>query len=234
MRLPSSERFRLDATAGPYQDQNHPGLRRSASAAGHHRFRADTDCATTLALFEVHRANAPGPHVVISGRERLDGRDHPTLRVRPKTDDLDIFKRWIGAPNRAIRDGVYARPIMLPTLPPGRFERPIAELSEIEHLELRKAANAYLFDNSALWTEYRDVIVRHFAPFEIAVYTYESLEIAPGGCLEIAETPAVLVVDRLVMHDTSRVDVTATARLVLDTLETTGKAPHEWLTTTSS
>ena len=240
MRSAPSERIFPGAIAGLrregfHREQRYPEPHNFLSAAGRHRFRADVDCAAALALFGLHRPNAPGPEIVISGRERLDGRDHPAIRARPKTDDLDLFKRWIGVPDRAIRDGVYARPVMLPTLPPERLDRPIAALSETEHLELRKAANAYLFDDSALWTEYRGVIVRHFAPFEIAVYAYESLEIAPGGCLEIAETPAVLVVDRLVMHETARLDITATARLVLDTLETKGKAPHACqITTTTS
>jgi hypothetical protein len=215
------------------QEHGYPALRQALLGAGRGRFRADVDCAAALALFGLRRPNAPEPTVVIRGKERLDGRDHPAVRARPQTDDLDVFKLWIGVPDWAIRDGICARPVMLPSLPPERLDRPLAALSATEHLELRKAANAYLFDDSALWNKYRGVIVRHLAPFRIAVYAYSSLEIAPGGCLEIAETPAVLVVDRLALHETGRLDITATARLVLDSLETKGKAPQACPTTTS-
>ena len=161
MRLPDPIRTKTIPGCGD------PPRLRPPSLSRRHRLRNDT-CALWSPPARMHldrmSSSAGGNGWTVAIIRRFGCDQKPTIST--------FFKRWIGAPNRAIRDGVYARPIMLPTLPPGRFERPIAEFSEIEHLELRKAANAYIFDNSALWTEYRDVIVRHFAPFEIAVYTY--------------------------------------------------------------
>jgi hypothetical protein len=185
-------------------------------------FLVDTDYASALALFGLHRSNHPAPPVIVEGQLRLDGSEHPALRARPATDDIDVFKRWIGVPDRAIREGAFARPVLLPELPPGRLDRPIDALSDVEFDDLRKAANAYLFDDSALWQEYRGAVTRHLAPFHLAVYAFDSIEIAAGCTLQLAETPSVLIVDRLIMNEGAGINVTMTARLVFNHLHTEG------------
>jgi hypothetical protein len=122
------------------------------------------------------------------------------------TDDLDRYKQWIGRPDEVCAD---VR-LELPEPWQAGTSREYGQLTAAERHTLEVAGKAYLFGDSRRVPGYREVLETYRAPFIAAVYAARRVEIAPGASLIADGTPAVLIFEELVLHDTGRL-ITMTA-----------------------
>jgi hypothetical protein len=130
------------------------------------------------------------------------------------TDDLDRYKQWIGRPDEGCAD---VR-LELPDPWEAGTSREYRQLSAAERHTIEVAGKAYLFGDSRLVPGYREVLEAYRAPFIAAVYAARHVEIAPGASLIIEGTPAVLLFEELVVHDSGRLITTTATNAVFGRL----------------
>ena len=149
----------------------------------------------------------------------LGGADCPLDRRLLVTDDVDEYKRWIGAADAEISRGARAATPQRPKWkrPP---ERLLAadDLDADDRLEVRRAAAAYVWGDSARMQAWRDVIARHAAPFELDVIAASAIALRDGAVLRIAGRATMLVVQHLVLDD-GQVQMTADGHIAVGHLE---------------
>ena len=115
-----------------------------------------------------------------------------------ETASIDEFKRWIGFDDDAIRDGTTmpagdAQPAELAgTLAGARV------LNDDQWSVVSRAAEAYLFSDSAVSAPFKPAIERYLGPFRAQVIVAEEIVLEPDAELWITGIPAVLAIDRLV------------------------------------
>lgn len=192
----------------------------AASPAGLvHRFQ---DYAGALAQYGLEpRQGRSEPLVIGDGVELVISGSTPCelLCCRLKTDDVDEFKSWIGLADDLIRSGVSMPPAQFPQGPySDRLAGPLEGLTDAEWKDVQLATNYYLFGQSSLVAAYKPAIVRHYAPFEAALYAAERIEIMAGGALTITGYPAILIVKDLIIHEGGKIQAYAATRMTADNL----------------
>ena len=142
----------------------------------------------------------------------------PLFRRLLTTQDLDVFKSWVGVPNAMIESGALKPPSTLPHVQPRRLEQAKDRLSTAELADLKRAFDYFVFGRSGLVEDYRDAIVMHYSPFEVAVYAGRHVEIMPGASVEVIDVAAVLEIDRLVIHSGGHLRLFTPAKVRINTL----------------
>lgn len=147
------------------------------------------------------------PLVVASGQQiRLSYQGAEPSHVAPvvvRTSDIDQFKTWIGMPDDPFTRGEFdVHPDEFPArqwLRGADFDP--GALTPQERADLELAARTYLFGYSALAADYRDAIVRMYAPFEMGVFAFHQLVIEPDAELLLpAGAPVLLLADEVTIH----------------------------------
>ena len=158
-----------------------------------------------------------GAHLEINGSE-----DCPMLRRVLETGSLDRYKQWIGVADQQIQSGLVMPPKELPSTSPDRLAVSKSKLDAPDLEEIKRAFDYYTFGNSAVVTDYHSVITMHCAPFAAALYACRELEIQSGATLEFTNLPAILLLDRLIIHQGGAVKFYTPAKVVVGVLEKVG------------
>ena len=139
---------------------------------------------------------------------------HPRIL---NTEDLDELKAWIGIPNVLFEAGKLDRgSIVLPTSVaptiPARKARATAAVSTeadaarialpAEHLvNLRTAAQAYIFGDSQLVTGYKTAIEHYFPHLQINFWPFYTITVYPGSILTIGAGQNVLFAWKILIYE---------------------------------
>jgi hypothetical protein len=135
------------------------------------------------------------------------------------TQDVDQFKAWIGVPDDLIVEGQYLAPKKFPSgIWSPSLEGARETLTDAQWSDLESATQYYLFGNSALVSQYRQAIVRHWAPFEAAVYAASRIEILPGASVCVTGYPAALIFREVVIHHGGAIKLYTPARMLVQHL----------------
>ena len=149
----------------------------------------------------------------------LDGTAASDLRpFVTRTNDLDVFKAWIGLPDAYVRSGKSIAPRDITCAYDETFADSSAALNDYEFRGLMLAAGCYLFGDSADVAQYRRAIELRLAPFEIAVYAARRLIFRSGGSLTITGPPAVLISHRIELQSGSTITTQTVSRILSDHL----------------
>jgi hypothetical protein len=118
------------------------------------------------------------------------------------TSDVDLFKRWIGVPDESCRaHEATHRYWPLPTRQwSGRKVSSRLDFTAEEAVDIERAGRVYLFGDSALVRDYRDVIGLYHGTFEAAIYAMNELSVMPGARLSVVGAPAVLLCSKFDLH----------------------------------
>lgn len=158
----------------------------------------------------------PGVTVTLSGAAPCE-----LFSWKLETRNVDQFKNWIGIPDQLILEGQYIAPNELPEgLCSPALAGPREALTDAQWTDVQRAANYYLFGNSAVVSEYRQAITRHFAPFQAVVYAAARLEILPGATVRVNGYPAALIFRELVIHHGGAIKLHTPARMLVQHLLT--------------
>jgi len=126
------------------------------------------------------------------------------------TSDVDLFKLWIGVPDESCRTHTRLQYWPLPTRRwSGRKVSSRLDFTADEAADIERAGHVYLFGDSALVRDYRDVIGLYHGTFEAAIYSMSELSVMPGARLSVVGAPAVLLCSKFDLH--------ASGQLVLHT-----------------
>jgi hypothetical protein len=141
----------------------------------------------------------PGQHLVLS----TDPADHAAVQpVMLGTRSLATLKRWIGVDDATCR--ALPQDVRYWPLPAQRWSgRKVTDprgFSAREQADIERAGHAYLFGDSELVEDYREVIELCRGPFEAAVYAFSDLSILPAGRLTITGAPAIVLCHSLDLH----------------------------------
>lgn len=159
-----------------------------------------------LARCDAARDIAPVSLSVERGQQRVLSSDPADASaVAPlmlTTTDVDLFKRWIGAPDESCRAHAETHQYWpLPTRAwSGRSVSSRRDFTAEEAADIERAGRVYLFGDSTLVRDYRDVIGLYHGTFEAAIYAMDELSVMPGARLSVVGAPAVLLCSKFDLH----------------------------------
>lgn len=159
-----------------------------------------------LAQRDAAREQAPVSLSVACGQRRVLSSDPAdasgVVPLMLSTTDIDLFKCWVGAPDESCRaHAATHRYWPLPSRPwSGRQVSSRGDFTAEEAADIECAGHAYLFGDSALVRDYRDVIGLYHGSFEAAVYRLNELSVMPGARLSVVGAPAVLLCAKFDLH----------------------------------
>lgn len=134
------------------------------------------------------------------------------------TTNLDELKAWIGIPDTLYQTGILSRAtIKLPTSVAPEIRAPVAEsltvasaaaadaaraaLPAAELANLRTAASAYLFGDSALVAGYKTAVENLFPNFQIIFWPFFTITVNPGSILTIGPGQNILFAWKIVIYE---------------------------------
>jgi hypothetical protein len=121
------------------------------------------------------------------------------------TNDVDVYKQWIGVPNSAAQASA--------TMGPGEFGDP-QSLSTVDfsgplnaeaRRQLAEIARTYIFGNGSALGAFKELIEINFAPFEAKLVRAGEITIQSGGQLLLCDYPLILIADKVDLHDGAQI-----------------------------
>ncbi|WP_322014705.1 hypothetical protein [Paraburkholderia sp. J12] len=124
-----------------------------------------------------------------------------------KTHSADLYKHWIGVSDEIARAHPEAtRYWPLPTRPwSGRAVSSPSGFTHDERIDIERAGHVYLFGDSRLVADYREVIELYHGQFEAAVYFIDELTVMPASRLDVVGAPAIVVCDKLDLYESGQI-----------------------------